>query len=302
MNIAPAHTARTTVAIALVGLGLVAGCHRPAAPTAEQYREGLVYMFPGVEGGPESMGAPARAIRDAGCNAAIKAHDWNRPRVIGTFANLMDYDGNLRAAADVAAEIMRYRRLHPDEPIDLVGYSGGGGMAVLVAEALPPKFRLRYVILCQAAVSPDYDLTGVLSRIDGKLVNFYSPIDVFLLGAGTAIFGTIDREHTMSAGRGGFHNPPNVSRPELADRLEQRKWSPSMVKSFHAGNHFGMLTYSWNRDYVGPLLAEPALSAEPHVAEKPPAAKKPNSAPASDTPGQRPQAAAERETHAASVP
>lgn len=243
--------------LACVAVSALAGCLRPEPPTAEQYRHGLVYVFPGVEGAPESMTPPCRGIRHAGYRGALKVYDWNRPVVLGTFANLMDLRRNLEEARRVAEEITRYRRAHPNAPIDLVGYSGGGGLAVLVAEALPADIRLRYVILCQAAISPRYDLTAVLSRVDRKLINYYSPIDVVFLGAGTTLFGTIDREYTVSAGRSGFVDPPNVAHPKLAEKLEQRGWTKRMVSSWHVGLHFGMLTYEWNRDYIGPILAQP---------------------------------------------
>ena len=39
------------------------------------------------------------------------------------------------------------------------------------------------------------------------MVVFWSPLDVFILGAGTRVFGTADRVRTASAGLVGFRTP-----------------------------------------------------------------------------------------------
>lgn len=240
-------------AMALVGVAFCSGCHAPR-PTQAQLAEGLVWVFPGIEGGPWSVRTACRGFRAAGVKSALRLYDWNRWPGIGILSNLTDETGNRKSAAWVAKKIAEYRMAYPDQPIDLVGYSGGGGMAIMVAEALPSYVRLRNVILCHAAVSPGYDLTKVLRRIDGKLVNFYSQLDVVLLQAGTRIFGTMDRVHTGAAGQSGFDEPPNVADVELATHIEQIPWTPAMVKCGHPGEHFGMFTPAWNQKYVAPYL------------------------------------------------
>ena len=138
------------------------GCATPT-PTEEQLSSGLIWMFPGVEGGEWLLHEPRRAFRDAGVKSAIYTHKWRYP--LGILPNLMDHKGNSEDAVRVAQEIDHYQQQYPGRPIDLVGYSGGGGLAIMVAERLPENVHLRNVVLIHPAVSRDYDLTRALSRV-----------------------------------------------------------------------------------------------------------------------------------------
>jgi pimeloyl-ACP methyl ester carboxylesterase len=209
-------------------------------------------VLPGIEGGRATMYWVCSAFRDAGVDAEIRVVEWGRP--FGTLQNLTDYEGNLAKAAEIADRIIAYQGEHSGARIDIVGYSGGGGLAVMVAEALPETASLHNVILVQAALSPDYDLTSALRRINGRLVNFYSPYDWLILGLGTELLGTIDRKEVTSAGKDGFELDAAVRDPELRAKVEQRRWRLEMIGSGHFGNHLGILSYYWNRRYIAPYL------------------------------------------------
>lgn len=128
------------------------------------------------------------------------------------------------------------------------------GVALLVAEALPDDVRLRNVVLVQPGVSPMWDLTTALRKLDGRIINFYCASDWLILGAGTQTFGTIDRRNVAAAGKDGFDVERAAPDPAPRARLVQRKWTPEMFRSGHIGNHLSILTYAWNRDYVAPYL------------------------------------------------
>lgn len=234
--------------------GIAGGC-QPAAPRGDELQCGAIWMFPGIEGGYWSLEGVRRAFRDAGVKAAIYTHEWGRP--FNPFGNLCDLTGNRRAAIEVAEQVMAYHRQYPEGPIDLIGYSGGGGMALLVAEALPDDIRLRNVLLVHPAVSPDYDLTPTLRRLDGQLIHYYSDWDIVILGMGTSVFGTMDRKFTASAGQKGFHLEEAISEPALCDKLLQHKWTPEQMAVGHFGEHFGIAFYGWNKNYVAPYLLAP---------------------------------------------
>ena len=244
----------------------VCGCWTPPRATPNELSRGMVWIFPGVEGGQWSMQPSYRALRDAGFNGAISVFDWLR--LGGTLPNLMDYDGNRERTRAVAAQIAQFHAAQPGAPIDLVGYSGGGGMAVFTAEDLPADVRLRHIILVQPALSPDYDLTRALRHVDGHLYHFYSPQDWLILGAGTEVWGTMDRKNVESSGKVGFDAERAVPDPALRARLVQRGWEPEMRTAGHYGGHAPILGYEWNRRYVAPLLAPhadvPAGAAGPH--------------------------------------
>ena len=209
-------------------------------------------MFPGIEGGPWQMSEPIRAMRDSGVDLAFDVLDWSKP--LNHLANLTDLNENKRIAATVAERIDGYRREHPTNPIHLVGYSGGAGLALLVVEALAANTQIDNVILVHAAISPKHDLTPALTHIRGRLVNFYCPSDWLILGAGTSVFGTIDREYSESAGRIGFVLTAAAADETLRRKIEQRKWTTDAIRAGHFGGHLGGAGYSWNRRYVAPWL------------------------------------------------
>ncbi len=126
----------------------------------------------------------------------------------------------------------------------------------MVAEALPEDVRLRHLILVQAAVSPDYDLSAALARVDGKLINFHSAFDWAILGLGTWTFGTMDRANVASAGKVGFNLDAAVPNEALRRRVEQPRWTAAMLASGHYGGHLGMLTYGWNKKHLAPYLID----------------------------------------------
>jgi len=232
----------------------VLGCQPKSIPP-EQLRHGLVYMFPGIEGGYWSLSEARRAFHDAGIRSAIKTHDWKYPFL--PLMNLMDYQANRNAARLAAQWIVQYQKDYPGRSVDLVGFSGGGGLAILVAEELPETISIRNILLIHAAIDPKYDLTCAIRHVSGQLVNFHSDHDWLILGAGTSVFGTIDRQHTASAGMKGFDVDVALPDPSLRSRFRQVKWTPALLKEGHLGGHFTIAFYRWNKDIVAPCLLDP---------------------------------------------
>ncbi len=221
-----------------------------------QRDRGLIWMIPGIEGRASMLTPARRGLEDAGIRSAIEVYDWQRDELFGAFANLVDREQNLLHAAEIASAITTYARAHAGRSIDVVGYSGGGGLAVMIAEALPEDVRLRHLILVQAAISPNYDLSTALARVDGKLINFHSALDWAILGLGTRALGTIDRANVESAGKVGFDLAVAVPDEALRHCVEQPEWTLAMLTSGHYGGHLGMLTYGWNRKHLAPYLSD----------------------------------------------
>ena len=122
----------------------------------------------------------------------------------------------------------------------------------MVAERLAETVMLDRVILIAAAISPRYDMAGVLARTRSGLTNFYSPHDWLILGAGTSVFGTIDRRRGSSAGRVGFRDADD--RLTQADRLTQIGWRREWRNLGHAGGHIGWLSAAWARAVLAPQI------------------------------------------------
>lgn len=216
---------------------------------------GLTYLIPGFQGDAAAMYLPLAGLRAGGLETAVRVVSFGRP--FGTMGNLTDYDGNRKIARELAREVVAFRREHPAAPIDLVGYSGGGAIALWMAEALPADVRLRHVILIQPAISRGYDLTPALRRVDGVMYHFYSPGDWLVLGMATRLFGTMDRKREDSAGKDGFDLSAAVRDAGLRDKLREIPWRPFMITYAHFGDHTGLLLSPWNKRFVAPLLVQP---------------------------------------------
>lgn len=247
--------ARRLALMLCLALG-VAGCAEGPEIVARREATGLVCVFPGVMTNALWFAPATSGLRAGGVEASIHVVEWERP-VYDILGHLQDIETNRRSAGRAAALIATYHAAHPDAPVDLVGYSAGGGMAIFVAEALDDTVHVRNVVLAQPAISPRYDLTPALRHVDGRLTLFYSPSDVVILGLGTRAFGTIDRSQTDSAGMVGFDVDAAVADPKLRERLFQVRWRPEMIWSGHFGDHGGILSNWWNRDFVAPELLRP---------------------------------------------
>jgi hypothetical protein len=157
----------------------------------------------------------------------------------------------------VADTVAQYKVNWPDHPVFMVAKSGGSGVVVKALELLDRPLVERVVLLAPA-LSPDYDLTRALRAVHRDIVVFWSPLDVFILGAGTRLFGTADRVKSASAGMVGFHVPPPPDRDQAHGRsyekLRQVRWQPRMVTTGYLGGHVGPDSPMFLRKYVAPLL------------------------------------------------
>lgn len=159
-------------------------------------------------------------------------------------------------AALLAHEVEAFRSGHPGEPVYLVGKSGGTAVVVKALERLA-EGTVEAAVLLSSALSPEYDLTRALQAVRGEITAFWSPFDVFVLGAGTFLFGTIDRKHSVSAGLVRFRPPsaPDPAQAAAYAKLRQIRWRPAMAPTGYLGGHIGPDCPAFLREYVVPLLS-----------------------------------------------
>ncbi|MFO0837477.1 MAG: alpha/beta fold hydrolase [Phycisphaerae bacterium] len=248
------------VLLSALALTVLGGCYGPARIRSDaRIQRGIVYVLPGIEGPSRWNRDIVYGLAEGGVGSAIEVYDWTTGLPGGFVFNLASYERNLRQAAALARKIVAYRERYPGRPVYLVGHSGGAGIAIMAIEALPPGRQIDMAILLAPALSPEYDLRKALQRTRHGVVNFYSELDLGLLGVGTTIFGSIDREHGASAGAVGFDVPSALKAAdrELYDgKLRQVKWSPQMRKMGVSGTHSGWTSRSFVRDYLAPLISE----------------------------------------------
>jgi pimeloyl-ACP methyl ester carboxylesterase len=174
------------------------------------------------------------------------------------FADLTDV-ANHRAQSRVIVEtVLAWRAKNPLKPVFLVGKSGGTWIVVKALEDLPAG-SVEAVVLLAAAISPGYDLSKALRAVKRRMVSFWSPLDVIVLGLGTWLFKTTDRVRSYSAGLVGFRRPAALDEEDrrLYERLEQVRWRPKMATTGYLGGHVGPDSPAFLRKYVVPLLTCP---------------------------------------------
>jgi pimeloyl-ACP methyl ester carboxylesterase len=202
---------------------------------------GLVIVLGGV-GGLDLCGHSMRYLARTGrLPCTVEVVVWGHG--LGLWhSDLTDVANHERQAGRVAEAIRRFRGEHPGEPVFLVGKSGGAGVAVRALERLDAD-EVERAVLIAPALSPGYDLTAALRAVRRESVVFWSPLDVMILGAGTWLFGTIDRVHSFGAGLLGFAVPgrdePDTERTRQYRKLRQVRWRPRMAGLGHLGGHFG---------------------------------------------------------------
>jgi hypothetical protein len=144
---------------------------------------------------------------------------------------------NVEAHAEaVAGRVRRFLEAGPGRPVALVGKSGGCGVVLGALERLGPG-AVEAAVLIAPAVSPGYDLGRALGAVRREMVVFWSPLDVFLLGAGTCAFGTIDGVRGPAAGLVGFRAAGLDA--GVAARLRQERWGWRMASTGYLGGHVG---------------------------------------------------------------
>lgn len=196
---------------------------------------GLVVILPGIEGESELNRNVRRGLVAAGIHRALPIYNWGRPvPLVGMLANQVDFLGNRIAGVGVAKMILRYQDSYPGRSVVVVGHSGGGGIAVFAAEALPEDQPIDGLVLLSASISAGYDLTKALHRCRKGIVNFSNPGDVALLGLATTVVGNMDGGRGPSAGLVGFDKPRSGARPEK--RQAYRKLYQVRLSGEMAGN------------------------------------------------------------------
>ena len=245
---------RRAYVLAAIGLACVlGGCNQyEQYRTAERLDRGLVIVLTGIEGRSAINDAIVKGLDAGGVDWAIELIDWTVPWAY--LYNLRAEVHNRRKAAGIAERIARYHWDYPDRPVVLIGQSGGGAIAVWIAENMMLGHSVDGVILLAVALSPEYALDFALEKSRRGIVNFYSERDVLFLAAGTTVYGTMDGRHVASAGQASFKIPEDPGGAKAYENLFQVAWSPEMSSTGHAGVHLTSGADRFIARYVAPLV------------------------------------------------
>ena len=249
------------LAVLAAAIPLLAGCGGGTGQpyvTPERLDKGLVVVLPGIHGRLWLSESIMKGLADGGVDEAIEIYDWTYEGHWLPFYNLGAVERNHQEAGCVARHIAEYQDKHPGAPVTLVGYSGGGPLAVWTAEQMPSGHKLDGVVLLSPPLVPEYDLTPALSASRRGIVNFYSHKDVMYLAAGTLVFGTMDKQNRVSAGNVGFYYPQAATMPAEANspyaHVFQVPYRDEMAATGHTGSHLTIGEPAFICQYVAPLV------------------------------------------------
>lgn len=247
---------RSIIALALL-LPLV-GCARMINfKSAERRDQGYTLVLTGIEGAHVGHAGFVSGLKSGGVPSEIEVVDWTTGTPALMLVHLRAENRNRHKAEEIAAKIVQYQDEHPGRPVNLVGHSGGGGMALLTLEALPQERQIDSAILLGAAVSRDYDLAPALTRVERGIWNYSSIGDGALLGVGTTAFGTMDGKHRPAAGALGFRLAADagaVERRLYNEKLFERPYRPRMAVNGNLSDHFGPLNFLFARNEIASIL------------------------------------------------
>lgn len=238
----------------------------------ERLNQGLVLILTGIEGRSFLNVSLLAGLIDAGVRSAVEIVDWTTGNKLLFLLNLRGRQRNQRMAETLAQRVVAYQDEHPGQPVWLVGHSGGAGMALLTASALPPGRMVTGIIMLAAAVSPGIDLTPALDHVQTRIWNYYSGFDAFFLRFGTTVCGTIDGRHGAAAGAVGLTSPEADAAME-AGRLLQVRWNWRMLRQFNLGEHFGCT----HRIFIAEEIAPWIIASETEPPQSPSAPESPES-------------------------
>lgn len=226
---------------------------------AGRLRQGCVLVLPGIETPSVFNSNVATGISQAGWKGAIEIHDWTSGVFLLWPWHLCAHRTNQVRARELADKIVAYQDEYPGAPIHLFGHSGGGALIVMALEALPEDRQVTTATLITPAISPDHNLSTALSKSQCGIWHFHSAGDVLLLGAGTSVLGTLDREFRPSAGWLGFNRPEDLGEFEQQlynDKLHEIPYELDMLRYGNIGEHFGPTTIPFSRRYFGPIVLQ----------------------------------------------
>jgi hypothetical protein len=239
---------------------------RHGLPESEGPLDGdVLFLLDGVGGLQAGVLTARRALRLEGHSCGTVLHKWQYGLPGEIWTDLMWLRRNLVQGAKLARRLLAFRRAHPNVRIHILAFSGGAGVAVFACERLRGRPLVETLIMAGPALAPDYNLAPALRAVKHAFA-LVSKRDTWILGAGTRLFGTIDRHRGVAAGQVGFRVPTALPQEDRAayERLREIHWTPELIGLGHSGGHTSWAGVAFLRRHLWALLqARPELQNQP---------------------------------------
>ena len=209
-------------------------------PYVDRGGQDIVMLLDGVGGFQFIPLLVRKVVREKNLPISTTWFRWQTPIPGLMLVDLMWRTRNRRQAEELAAKMLALHQEHPGARLHIIGYSGGTGIAIFGLESLAGRVPIETLILAAPAISPDYNLAPAMQGVQRAYV-LVSCRDTWLLGAGTRIFGTMDRKAVRSAGLVGLTMPPGLTAEEKASygRIQVVEWCDEFRNLGHRGGHTG---------------------------------------------------------------
>ena len=230
---------------------------------AAAVRKPHVIHVPGIAGLRRIDRNLVAGIAKSGIAQEVEIFDW-----VGSRRGLTAVFGveeNRREARRLAERIIELKRGEPQRPVVLVAHSGGTAVAAWALELIPELtgeearehaagvLPVDGVVMLASGLSPDYDLSLAMRQVSGTTFHLSSSADQYILGAGTLIFGTLDRKFGVAAGKTGFYLPVDVD-PLAYARFIEIPYDRAWRSLGHYGDHEGMMSRAFGEHVIANLI------------------------------------------------
>lgn len=235
-------------------VGLAAGCGgtgeslNTSSTKDTMMDKGIVYIVPGVQGKASRYTNMRTGLQGSGVKYAIKILPWRSQIAgIGNSADSMAGLDDRQWGQKIAREIADYQQAYPGRPVYLIGERDGCVAAVLTAQSLASMGGkpVEGIILLDAGMATNADLSAAVDQSRKGLVNFYNLTDMALLGIGSEIASNPDASYDDSARRLGFSSgDPKVFQVQVTQ---------SMVNTFDNPRYISR-TAAFTSQYIAPWI------------------------------------------------
>lgn len=217
-----------TILLAILISLCQAGCTFPRGDRSAERFGKTIYLDGAGNWGFGAADIP-NGLKQAGYKGDVEIYIWTTS--LFPLADQLNIPAAKLRARALADRIKKYRRVFPNNRVNLIALSAGTGVATWAVERLDEHSKINNLVLLGSSLSHNYDMRKALRNIDGKIYAYHSPHDTVL----DAVFfiGTIDgKRGVKSIGQVGLEAPPGFEH-----RIVNIPWSRKYVRYGWTGSH-----------------------------------------------------------------